>query len=174
MIGDAVDIHFGVYASYALSANGNLYIWGEYDLFGNPPVSIMEDVDSFVGNNYFLKTDGSLWLLDQDDVEQVESMVYITDDVVEVRECSYWDYSGTESIFIEYGLAIKKDGSLWGWDNETVTPVMIMEDVEQIEDGYLIKNDGTFWVWGQNSRFISWDAFASYLEPVQVIIQIEQ
>jgi len=56
-------------------------------------------------------------------------------------------------------IAIKKDGSLWGWgvsitDQIKLFPIKIMDDVIQVSTGSVhtmaIKSNGSLWAWGYN------------------------
>ena len=70
------------------------------------------------------------------------------------------------SLGDEHTCAIKKDGTLWCWGNNSygqpgngnyqnqLTPQMIMNDILQVDLGYdhtcAIKKDNSLWCWGRN------------------------
>lgn len=75
---------------------------------------------------------------------------------------------GTFDLGESFGAAIKADGSLWTWgDNSygqlgngtterSLVPVKVMDDVVYISCGHFhmaaIKSDGSLWTWGSNAR----------------------
>lgn len=108
-----------------------------------------------------VRSDGSLWVWDQDldaqGREQEGIFVKFMDDVVSV------------STSVNCNAAIKTDGSLWLWGNHVVlgdgsrptqvpTPVKVMDDAAAVHCGSIIaviKTDGSLWAWGyENSSGI--------------------
>ena len=108
-----------------------------------------------------VRSDGSLWVWDQDldaqGREQEGIFVKFMDDVVSV------------STSVNCNAAIKTDGSLWLWGNHVVlgdgsrptqvpTPVKVMDNAAAIHCGSIIaviKTDGSLWAWGyENSSGI--------------------
>lgn len=108
-----------------------------------------------------VRSDGSLWVWDQDldaqGREQEGIFVKFMDDVVSV------------STSVNCNAAIKTDGSLWLWGNHVVlgdgsrptqvpTPVKVMVNAAAVHCGSIIaviKTDGSLWAWGyENSSGI--------------------
>ena len=108
-----------------------------------------------------VRSDGSLWVWDQDldaqGREQEGIFVKFMDDVVSV------------STSVNCNAAIKTDGSLWLWGNHVVlgdgsrptqvpTPVQVMDNAAAVHCGSIIaviKTDGSLWAWGyENSSGI--------------------
>lgn len=108
-----------------------------------------------------VRSDGSLWVWDQDldaqGREQEGIFVKFMDDVVSV------------STSVNCNAAIKTDGSLWLWGNHVVlgdgsrptqvpTPVKVMDNAAAVHCGSIIaviKTNGSLWAWGyENSSGI--------------------
>ena len=101
-----------------------------------------------------VRSDGSLWVWDQDldaqGREQEGIFVKFMDDVVSV------------STSVNCNAAIKTDGSLWLWGNHVVlgdgsrptqvpTPVKVMDNAAAVHCDSIIaviKTDGSLWAWG--------------------------
>ena len=141
------------------------------------PYKIDDDVLMVVhgsASTFYLKTDNTLWgygsnffntiapydYNDPDTMyrDQIRTPVKIMDDVKQISA------SDSETVF-----AVKTDGTLWGWGNNTKralgaptlaeftpvnTPLKIMDDVLCVAAGYectfAIKTDGSLWGWGSN------------------------
>ena len=141
------------------------------------PIKIMDNVASIAaGGAYSLavKTDGTLWAwgdnsygaLGDGTITTYESRVII-DDNNKSGPVKIMDNVSSVVAGSSYNLAIKTDGSLWGWganyygqlgDNTTETrgvPQKIMDDVVSIAAGaahsLAVKTDGSLWAWGWNS-----------------------
>ncbi len=91
----------------------------------------------------------------------------------------------------EYYAAIDTEGGLWMWGNnedgqigngtleDCLTPVKIMEDVQQAETYYhtmaAIKEDGSLWMWGYNGDGQIGNGTAeNCTEPVKVLEQVKE
>ena len=179
----AMHIATGGNHNLVIKADGSLWAWGSnsYGQLGNgelgdekylfSPIKIMDGVVQVAAGSehtLVIKTDGSLWVWGYNNYGQIgngESSwvdfqtvpIKIMDDVVQMAAGS------------NHTLAIKTDGSLWGWgynnygqigngesswvDFQTV-PVKIMDDVIQVAAGanhtLAIKTDGSLWAWGYN------------------------
>lgn len=169
----------GDYNVAIIKKDGSLWVWGsnEYGEMGNgtrgiyshihTPQKVMDGViDVAVGAFHIaaVKQDGSLWIWGSNQHGALGDKnvlpggmrtkpIKIMDDVVEVEANSF------------NTMAIKQDGSLWGWGNnmygqlgdgtyeDKYEPVRVMEDVLSISmDQYtmIVKKDGTLWGCGDN------------------------
>ena len=172
----------GSHGSMVVTEDGELWAWGHF--YGGDewcqwcgtghtevleyPVKIMDDVSTVSAggtHTMAIKTDGSLWgwgtiLGDIWDIPERGTIidrhypVKILDDVVAV------------SVGWTHTLAIRDDGGLWAWGNNssgqlgdgtTMTrhsPIRIMDDVVAISAGgeysLAVKADGSLWSWGTN------------------------
>ncbi len=173
-------------STYAITESGQLWAWGDNasGAIGqnstalssySSPVQIgsltnWKQASSSSTLALFVKTDGTLWYLGRGQFGGAGINVGSADQVsspVQVGALTDWDsisYTGTV-------LAIKTDGTLWGWglnsfgtvgDNSTVarsSPVQIgagtnwaKVSIGQNFEGpcFAIKTDGTLWSWGRN------------------------
>ena len=118
--------------SFAVKKDGSLWAWGSNsygqlgvgDTNNRPsPAKVMDDV-STISNNYYgsffaVKKDGSLWAwgynvfgqLGVGDTNDRHSPAKVMDDVSTI---SNYSYNSDGSFF-----AVKKDGSLWAWGNNS-------------------------------------------------------
>ena len=180
---DVIYTSAGLGHSMAIRSDGSLWAWGgnQNGQLGDGttenrylPIKIMDDViqvSASIGyatthRTMAIRTDGSLWawgsqglggdegLIGDGTTINRYSPVKIMDDVVQVSAGYY------------HTMAVKVDGSLWGWgensrgilgDGTTETqtrPVWIMDDVVQVSAGAVhtmaLKTDGSLWVWGGN------------------------
>jgi hypothetical protein len=114
-------------------------------------------------NGAFLKYDGSLWLTGtaQNGILGNNSSAIFSGNFSPVQEItnSQWqDYSLSNTGV----LAVKDDGSLWGWGGiqmvmlqSKATQIGIAEDWSSVANGqdayYVIKNDASLWSFGRNN-----------------------
>ena len=142
------------------------------------------------GNGFVIKTDGSLWACGDNEYGKLgdgSETIYNYDNLPsKLRDNDRYDFIKVMDgvVFVAAGsshtMAIKTDGSLYGWgDNqfgalgigtETIcvpgegrvlidynmhTPIKILDDVVSVTAGwkctYAIKTDGSLWAWGLNN-----------------------
>ena len=180
----------------AIRTDGSLWAWGNNrngylgdgtTINRHTPVRIMDDVATVsVGSNYTMaiRTDGSLWswgsnwsgqLGDGTSTRWYDRLLINNNRRSPVR---IMEDVATVSIGNGYAMAIKTDGSLWAWGNNSAgrlgdgtssrwgdsgrisndrySPVKIMNNVAYISVGndhsMAITYDGILWGWGSNSH----------------------
>ena len=99
-------------------------------------------------------------------------------------------YTATIAADKNYGMAVKNDGSLWGWgandygqlgDGTTTyrtSPVKIMDSVSSVyvfmQRAFAIKKDGSLWAWGNNIFGQLGDGtMESHLTPIKVMDSVK-
>lgn len=179
----------------AIKEDGSLWQWGHGSHFanlsqtGHTPKKFMDGVTTAGAGSVHVvavKNDGSLW------VWGINNSVFgngITDRVEGVTPGRYpyrdpvkiMDDVANISVGSAHTMAVKTDGSLWGWgwnydgrvgngttEENILSPVLIMNDVVAVSAGdshtMAIKTDGSLWVWGYNQGGrIGYDSSVDYL-----------
>ena len=185
LMGNVASVALATNFSAAVKNNGELWTWGwNYKgVVGNEdmstprgfaPAKLMDDVVS-VSLGYLhaaaIKRDGSLWMWGDNSHGELGNgttndsgnymPVKIMDDVVAVSLGI-----GDDADNPGYSAAIKRDGSLWMWgDNShgqfgngttegSTVPVKVMDGVSSVSLGLahagVIMQDGSLWTWGWN------------------------
>jgi len=145
-------------------------------------------------SSFAVLEDGSLWAWGINSVGIWGGM--LGDGTTINRERPVWIMDDVVSVFhgTLHGLAIRKDGSLWGWgfngnmfegltiepvegrigDGTTIdrlTPVFILDDVVSVSAGVshslAVRSDGSLWAWG--SGRIGDGTTDSHLAPVRIM-----
>jgi len=190
--------------SAAVKTDGSLWMWGDntHGQFGDgtmesksEPVKVLEGVKSIslsvlgTGSGLYaaVKTDDSLWMWggnahgqlgDGTTINRSEP-VKVLENVKTVSLFTFW--SGFSSA------AVKIDGSLWTWGDNTYgqlgdgttesksEPIKVLESVKNIPlSGYgfsaAVKTDGSLWMWGDNTHGQLGDGTTERKrEPVKVL-----
>jgi len=184
-----VSISAGDQYNMAIKSDGSLWGWGdnEYGQVGNNgefnrtdknegkyqtiPVKVMDGVVSVSagdGHTMAIKRDGSLWGWGDNSANQLgnnaEANKYNSKGArYQTIPVKIMDGVVSVSAGLKLTMAIKNDGSLWGWGdnssgqlrNDTAIPVKIMDGVVSVSNKadhtMIIKNDGSLWGWGKNN-----------------------
>ncbi|MFN1215998.1 T9SS type A sorting domain-containing protein [Chryseobacterium kwangjuense] len=179
-------LYTGLFTSYGVKVDGTLWVWGTgiEGQFGNGtmpvdpsliPIQVGPDTDwKFLAvsshHTLGLKNNGTLWSWGNNAVGQlgIGSSVSKFSTPQQVGTESNWKTVSAKGF---HSLALKSDGSLWGWgmnehgelgDGTAVqrnSPVQIGNsyDWKSITTttryrSFAIKNDGSLWGWGQNEN----------------------
>ena len=174
-------ISTGWESTLAIKTDGTLWIWGENthgDLGQNnttkysSPVQVPGTTWSTVGTGYYFsiatKTDGTLWSWGLNEYGQLaQNNLTNYSSPVQVGTDTTWGI--LNASVSRYGVnAIKTDGTLWAWGNNTnggmggtpsrSSPIQIpgttWKEIAIGDDGTRIasKTDGTMWAWGDNAQ----------------------
>jgi len=195
----------GNYTTLAVKTDGSLWGWGSnaYATLGNSttvsyssPIQIgtltnWKSVISTYYNSLAVKADGTLWSWGQNQNGSLglnTSFLYYSSPV-QVGSLTNWKSLSAVQVSVNAVLAIKTDGSLWGWgDNSNAqlgngsvlnyysSPIQIgsltnwKQVVVNSRSTLAIKTDGTLWAWG--SGFLgalgNGTSGISYSSPIQV------
>ena len=174
--------------SAGIKTDGTLWVWGQGDygqLGTNDRTNRSSPVQTVsAGTNWkqvsaadvfstaAIKTDGTLWMWGRNHFGQLgtNNITNYSSPVQTVSGGTNWRQLATNSSIGYTNLAIKTDGTLWGWgingsgtvgDGTTIaksSPVQVISggtNWKQVStDGnssFGIKTDGTLWAWGFNS-----------------------
>ena len=183
----------------AIKLDGTLWTWGQnsYGQLGinNVTSPICTPVTTFAGGTNWqqvscgfnhisaVKTDGTLWIWGRNNSGQLGNNT-ASDRGTPIETFAGGGNWKQVSCGFQYTVAIKTDGTLWGWGQNNngqlatfstsirYTPVTTIAggwDWKQVSAGYFqttaIKTDGTLWTWGTNSSI----SFSS-LTPATTIV----
>ena len=196
-----VDISTGYYYSFGLQSNGQMWGWGHnlhYELgMGNNieqhtpvPISIQstEWVMAATGAHYSiaLYSDGTLWAWGSNEVGQLGTG-NTTDEQLPVQTGNGDNKWIIVTAGTDHTMAIKSDGTLWGWGNNAQgelgigniinqhSPVQVgaQNDWISVRTGHnytvALRSNGTLWVWGANDHGqLGTGNLTQYNSPVQV------
>ena len=175
----------GYYHTLAIKNNGTLWAWGYNNngelgqgdvIVRSSPVQIgaFTNWKQISSNNSFssaaIKTDGTLWTWGNNDYGQLAAGEYDSgkrSSPLQVGSDTNWNQV---SISGHNGAAVKTDGTLWTWGNDSdgqlginvnggycFTPIQVgtLTDWKCVETNErsvcAIKTDGTLWTWGLNT-----------------------
>jgi len=184
----------GGYHIAAIKTDGTLWIWGsnQFQQLGNArPGGLGNDANTPVttfsgGNNWkqvscgrrhtgAIKTDGTLWTWGRNYNGQLGTNNTTFPDERSTPVTTFAGGTNWKQVICNSGqtgltLAIKTDGTLWGWGNggagqlgnngsSSLTPVTTFAggtNWKQVSAGYshtaAIKTDGTLWAWGRGTE----------------------
>lgn len=177
------DVYSADATSYAIRSDGTLWAcgWNDEDQLGYTTTgdrssewhSMGEDhgwimMSGSRGTGFFLKNDGTLWTVGAatkgvsgvGDGKKNRTLTRIGTD-------NDWVYVASSHFWGNNGFAIKKDGTLWGWGDNTykqlldlnkvvTVPTQIGTDNDWVKvvsgesNVIALKKDGTLWAWGSN------------------------
>ena len=208
-ITDWTDIAAGENTSYGLRSNGTLWSWG-LNNFGqlgtndvtcySSPVQEASSSTTWVSisgaksHSAAIKSDGTLWLWGYNANGElgVNDTINYSSPVQEASSSTNWESVECGAF---YTMAIKTDGTLWGWgwnqygNLSTNNLISYSSPVQETSSSTNwssvhcakiagggenhtigIKTDGTLWGWGQNERGqLGTNNTVSYSSPVQEI-----
>ena len=187
----------------AIKTDGSLWLWGRSGsgMLGNnspitdrsSPVQTVsagtdwKQVSSGYSSMGAIKTNGTLWLWGYNGYGELgnNSLIFKSSPVQTVSSGTNWKQV---SIGRANTLAIKTDGSLWGWgrgfrgnngDGTTYSRSSPVQTVSggtnwrQVSEGFMstaIKTDGTLWLWGSSSYgALGNNSYLGTYSPVQTI-----
>ncbi|WP_302776342.1 T9SS type A sorting domain-containing protein [Porphyromonas uenonis] len=177
------DVYSADATSYAIRSDGTLWScgWNDEDQLGYTTTtdrssewrSMSEDHDWIMmagsrGTSFFLKSNGTLWT-----VGAASKGVSGVGDgkknrvLTQIGTDSDWAYVASSHFWGNNGFAIKKDGTLWGWGDNSykqlivsnkvvIVPTQIGTDNDWVKvvsgenNAIGLKKDGTLWAWGSN------------------------
>jgi len=198
LMDNVICVAAGTQSAYAVTADGSLWAWGNnaYGQLGDgttenhyTPEKIMDGVKSVsAGYTYAtaLKTDGSLWGWGEFPKGYGSSNGSIVNIVPEPAPVKIIDGVSAASVGGYFGLALKSDGSLWGWGSNVYgvlssstdvsgarTPIKVMDGISKVSAGsqsaIAVKTDGSLWGWGMDfSNGAAADDLSSYA-PAQIL-----
>lgn len=177
------DVYSADATSYAIRSDGTLWGcgWNEESQLGYETSndrssewkSMSEDHDWIMmagsrGTGFFLKKDGTLWTVGA----STKGVSGVGDGkknrvLTQIGTDSDWVYVTSSHFWGNNGYAIKKDGTLWGWGDNTykqlvnpkaivIVPTQIGTDNDWVKvvsgesNAIALKKDGTLWAWGSN------------------------
>ena len=161
----------GNFHTLFIKNNGSLWAWG-----GNEYGQIGDGTRTIYGEDEFAQDEDYGLVLLEDNTKDIP--VHIMDNVIAV------------SAGACHSMAIKSDGTLWGWGenehgelgdgttNDSVTPKKIMDSVSAVSAGLhytmAIKTDGSLWAWGINLKGQLGDGTAvNRKRPVKVMDSVK-
>ena len=186
----------------AIKVDGSLWVWG-WNSSGQlgdgtdvpyllEPIKIMDDV-AFVSAGWdytmAIRTDGSLWAWGSNWLGQLGNGISTSWLTSNPKPIKIIDDVAFVSAGVGHTMAIKTDGSLWGWGKNThgqlgdstvihrFSPVKIMEGVVSVSAGryhtMAIGNDGSLWTWGENLELRRGDADENrWLKPTPILTDV--
>ncbi len=190
ILNDVQDVTFNDESVLALKNDGSLWSWGIPVIYSNEskntnkPQKIMDDVLKVEMGRFttiILKSDNTLWSIglgyngrNREDYEKNEAIKILND--IEDFDIS---------TFNEETLVIKKDGSLWGFGENTYgqigvgsvdpvpLPTKIMENVtfanSDYNTTYVIQKDGSLWTCGYGATTDKKTELTKILENVEYV-----
>ncbi|MDC0762564.1 RCC1 repeat- and reductase domain-containing protein [Brevibacillus sp. AG] len=182
-LNEVKDITAGSEFNLVLKENGTVWAWGKNELgLGDKaltkaskiPVEVanLEDVKKIKAGSFHslaLKNDGTVWAWGDNQYGQSGLGKNTYNSKVPVQIEGMTDIIDISTGY-NYSLALKSDGTVWAWgensyeqlgiNNKTTqyTPVQVMnlENVTEVEAGryysFAKKEDGTVWAWGSNGH----------------------
>ena len=173
----------GYHYAMAVKSDGSMWGWGANNVgeLGNDTVGsnisspvqeitggIWNSVTAGLSSTAAIKNDGTLWAWGDNSSGEIginDALISAYSSPVQVGSDTTW--SSINAGFW-YFLALKNDGTLWGWGNNVrgqlgqgnklsySSPVQIgtgndwLKVVCAVYTSYGLKNDGSVWAWGQN------------------------
>ena len=201
LLTDWSKISGGYIHTMSIKSNGTLWGWGynmsgvigagsNYQQYSSPiqvgTLSNWSQVSSGFSHTMAIKSDGTLWGwgYNYDGCLGTGNVYQGYSSPIQVGTLTNWSKISAGNNFT---MAIKTDGTLWGWGNNSYralgtgnstnysSPVQIgtLSNWSQIStDNYhsmAIKTDGTLWVWGENSNGnLGTGTTISYSSPIQL------
>ena len=177
------DVYASDGTSYAIRSDGSLWScgWNDDDQLGYKtngyhssewhPMSKEQNWIMMSGSNgtgFFLKSDGTLWTVGAG----AKGVSGVGDGkknrvLTQVGTDNDWVYIASSHFWGNNGYAIKKDGTLWGWGDNTYSQLLASKKIVMVptqigtdnnwvkvvsgeNNAIGLKKDGTLWAWGSN------------------------
>ena len=174
-LNDWSKIYSGFSYTMAIKTDGTLWGWGRNSPYGrigdittvnkSSPVQIgtlnnWSNVANGINGTLAVKTDGTLWAWGYNDppIFGNNASGTLVSSPIQIGTLSNWS---KVTLAQSFAMAIKTDGTLWGWGLNTSGELgayqfyrNVIDDVSEYSSGssntMVIKTNGTLWAWGSN------------------------